>query len=215
MPNWCSNGLTLTHEDPAMIKRAVEAFNKGELLNEFVPVPQDLRDTTAGFLGEGDEQRALEQRTSDNIAKYGYGNWYDFCVGEWGTKWDVSPYGAPDNYKDGDTTVQFGFDTAWAPPIAWYEKVQDLGFEVEGYYYEPGMAFVGVWRDGYDDCYELSGETSSTVRDVIGEDLDDYFGISESMAEWEAENQEDDELEEFLEEGAKARGLTPPDPIKF
>jgi hypothetical protein len=33
MPNWCSNMLTLTHEDPAMITRARDAFARGELLN--------------------------------------------------------------------------------------------------------------------------------------------------------------------------------------
>jgi hypothetical protein len=31
------------------------------------------------------------------------------------------------------------------------------------------------------------------VRDMIGEELDDYFGISESMADWEEENEEDQE----------------------
>jgi hypothetical protein len=31
------------------------------------------------------------------------------------------------------------------------------------------------------------------VRDMIGEELDDYFCISESMADWEEENQEDQE----------------------
>jgi hypothetical protein len=29
------------------------------------------------------------------------------------------------------------------------------------------------------------------VRDIIGEELDDYFAISESMADWEEENQEE------------------------
>jgi hypothetical protein len=66
----------------------------------------------------------------------------------------------------------------------------DLGFEIEAFYYEPGMQFVGKWVDGDDDCYEYGGYDSTTVRDYIGEELDDYFGISESMADWEEENQE-------------------------
>jgi hypothetical protein len=68
----------------------------------------------------------------------------------------------------------------------------DLGFEVEAFYYEPGMQFVGKWTDGDDDCYEYGDYDSTTVRDYIGEELDDYFGISESMAEWEAENAEEE-----------------------
>lgn len=38
MPNWCSNKLTLTHKDPAMITRAVEGFICERLLDEFVPL---------------------------------------------------------------------------------------------------------------------------------------------------------------------------------
>jgi hypothetical protein len=68
-----------------------------------------------------------------------------------------------------------------------------MGFEIEAYYNEPGMAFCGKWTgdetDSFDDYYEYSGETSETVREVIGEDLDDYFGISEDMAQWEEENE--------------------------
>ncbi len=213
MPNWCNNGLTLTHEDPAMIKRAVEAFNKGELLNEFVPVPEELANPESTSFG-GDNAEEKNQLRQSLLDKYGYESWYDYCVSEWGTKWDVSPYDNV-NYEEGSNTVTLGFDTAWSPPTEWYAKVEALGFQVEGYYYEPGMGFVGVWRDGYDDCYDYSGTHSTTVRSVIGDELDDYFNISESMAEWEAENEEPDELQEFLVEGAEAKGLTPADPIKF
>ncbi len=46
MPNWCNNNLTLQHEDPAMILRAKEALDRGEFLNEFIPVPEDLKITS-------------------------------------------------------------------------------------------------------------------------------------------------------------------------
>ena len=42
MPNWCSNNLVLTHEDPAMIQRAYDALERGEFLSEFIPVPEQL-----------------------------------------------------------------------------------------------------------------------------------------------------------------------------
>jgi hypothetical protein len=44
---------------------------------------------------------------------------------------------------------------------------------------------VGKWVDGEDECIEYGGETSETVREAIGAELDDYFGISEGMVEWE------------------------------
>jgi hypothetical protein len=57
------------------------------------------------------------------------------------------------------------------------------------------MAFCGKWsgdEDDYsDDYYEYGGETSATVREVIGEELDDFWCISEDMANWEEENAEE------------------------
>lgn len=60
MPNWCQNHLEISHEDPAQIQRAADAFQRGEFLKEFVPMP------------EGEE------------------DWYTWNVTNWGTKWDVT-----------------------------------------------------------------------------------------------------------------------------
>lgn len=186
MPNWCSNGLTLTHSDPAMIDRVVKG--KEGLLQEFIPCPQELIDTVSGFVGEG--QDALDAKQKANVEKYGYATWYDHNVNEWGTKWDVS---ADSIERLDDNTVQLSFDSAWAPPTGAYEKLMELGFGVKAYYYECGMCFVGKWEDGVDDYFEYGDETSDTIRALIGEELDDYFCLSESMAEWEEENKELDE----------------------
>jgi hypothetical protein len=74
------------------------------------------------------------------------------------------------------------------------------------YYYEPGMGYCGKFEDGYDEYYEYSDENSKTVRTAIGSDLDDMFGISESMAEYEAENEEE-ELTEWIKDGAEKKAL--------
>ena len=69
------------------------------------------------------------------------------------------------------------------------------------------MAFVGKWEDGCDDGYDYGGTNSKTVRDVIGEELDDMFGISESMAEYEED--EKDEVQVWYEDGVEKQGLVP------
>ena len=178
MPNWCSNGITLRHADPVMIERAAKALQEGTFLQEFIPCPKELTETVAQF-GTNDHEKA-------NREKYGYGSWYDFNVANWGTKWDVQS----DNVAIEDAnTLTASFDSAWAPPTRAYEQLMEQGFEIEAFYYEPGMCFVGKWADGVDEYYEYNGETSATVRASIGEELDDYFAISESMADWE-EDQE-------------------------
>ena len=178
MPNWCNNGITLRHADPQMIQRAAKALQEGKFLQEFIPCPEELLDAVANF-----------KTNDDMVAKHGYSSWYDFNIANWGTKWDVES----DNVEIEDAnTVTAGFDSAWAPPIRAYEQLMEQGFEVVAFYYEPGMAFVGKWDNGADDCYEYGGATSDTVRELIGEELDDYFGISESMADWEEENAEEE-----------------------
>ena len=52
MPNWCNNSVEIYHDDPKMIERVRTAFNGEGLLQEFIPVPQALRDTVSGSMGE-------------------------------------------------------------------------------------------------------------------------------------------------------------------
>jgi hypothetical protein len=203
MPNWCSNGVEIRHRDPAKIAALAEAMRKNEFLNHIIPVPEELKETMAGSYGDPEEQRQLEEQTARNIEKYGYGNWYDFCVNRWGTKWDVDLAGTVSIDADG-LGLSASFDSAWAPPIQVYEEMLEQGYEVVAYYYEPGMEFVGKWDNGYDLCHQLGIYNSSTVRNAIGDELDDYFGISENMAEWESENEEEEEeLTEWIKEGAE------------
>jgi hypothetical protein len=200
MPNWCNNNLTLEHEDPAMIQRAYDALERGEFLQEFIPVPKELTETMSGSYGDEAKQAALEAQTRANIDKFGYGNWYDFCVGEWGTKWDCGEQGASDIHPDGKL-LHTSFDTAWAPPIAAYEKLLDLGFKVNAMYYEGGMCFAGIWEDGNDECYQDWGDSQGAI-DTLPAELDECFAISESQAEYEAEEEED--LTEWLKDGKAA-----------
>jgi hypothetical protein len=54
------------------------------------------------------------------------------------------------------------------------------------------MCFAGVWEDFNDDYYDLSGMDSEAVKEQLPEVLDEMFCISESMAEWEEENREEE-----------------------
>jgi hypothetical protein len=190
MPNWCNNSVEIYHNDPKMLERVREAFNKGALLQEFIPVPESLQ-IVAGSVGDPVEQAKLVEQTEANRANHGYGNWYDYCVNEWGTKWDVGADGNP--AQDIPGGLMLGFDSAWAPPCAAYEKLTEQGFRITAMYYEPGMAFAGVWDNGNDDYYEYGGMDSKEIADTLPAELDEAFNISEDVAEWEAENAEEEE----------------------
>jgi hypothetical protein len=199
MPNWCNNNLVLEHDDPAMIQRAFDALERGEFLNEFIPVPQELKDTVSGFHGDPETQRKLEEQTQSNIDKFGYGNWYDYCVGEWGTKWDVGEQGASDIHPGGKM-LHTSFDSAWSPPVSAYEKLEAMGFRVEAMYYEGGMGYAGTYSDGDDNTVELEGMSANDIEREYPE-LDECFGIAECMREYEDE----EELTEWIKEGVEAR----------
>jgi len=190
MPNWCNNTVEIYHEDPAMLERVRRGFDAGGLFGELIPVPEDLQ-ITAGFLGNGDEQKQLELKEAANLEKHGYRNWYDYCVNEWGTKWDVGADGQP--AQDIPGGLMLSFDSAWSPPIGAYEKLTDMGFRIRAMYYEGGMAFAGVWDDGSDDYYEYGGMSSDEIAKTLPPELDEAFCISEQVAEWEEENEETDE----------------------
>ena len=192
MPNWCNNTVTLEHDDPAMIARAKASFADGRFLAEFIPVPKSLQ-IVAGCAGSHDspEQIALVEAEENNIKAHGYKNWYDFCVNEWGTKWDVG--GGDGSINDIEGGIIVSFESAWSPPIGAYEKLHEMGFKILAMYYEPGMAFAGVWEDGIDDYYEYGGLDSAGIAEELPSALDEAFGISECVAEWEAENAEDEE----------------------
>jgi hypothetical protein len=94
------------------------------------------------------------------------------------------------------------FDSAWSPPVYAYEKLVAMGFGVEAMYYEGGMGYAGVYGEEGDVEISLDGLSADDIeRDHP--DLDECFGISECMREYEAENEE--ELTAWLKDGVEQK----------
>ena len=160
MPNWCYNSITISHKDPAMIERFKKAAESG-ILQEFIPCPQELL--------EGD-------------------GWYNWCVENWGTKWDVTC----EDVMVREDTLSTTFNSAWSPPIEAYNKLQELGFVIDAYYSESGMSFAGRYVDGDEEYleYDFSNEN---WRETMSDELADFLESDyESWQMW----QEDEEKEQ-------------------
>jgi hypothetical protein len=213
MPNWCNNTIEISHPDKSKMDALIASVNEGKFCNHVIPVPESLQ-IVAGRVGDDSDpkQIELEATQKSNLATHGYKDWYDFQVNEWGTKWDVEPYN-PVAYEvnlNGDplpeNKIVFGFDSAWAPPCGVADALIDQGYAVRLYYYESGMCFAGIYDENGDDFYELGGMSSIEVADSLPSVLDDMFGISECIAEYEAENaEEEEELHTWVVEGAEAK----------
>ena len=161
MPNWCLNNLTVEHSDSGMVDRFERAYNAGKACNEFIPVPEDYYDN---------------------------GKWYDFCVNNWGTKWDIgADIGTDREEWHGLKATRVGnqvsttFDSAWAPPVGLYNKLVELGYNVKASYFESGMAFCGIWDNGEDHYIEY------TSKDMIPVAIWNDFGLENFFADDEVE----------------------------
>ena len=154
MPNWCLNNVTIAHEDPAKLTELVDAYKRGELMEHYMPTPKDPEDPTK-LLGEGKP-----------ITFDGSEDWYSWRCNNWGTKWDVG--GEDAFYSDNPEGLVLSFDSAWAPPIMFYEFMKRKhGFDIRASYWEPGVAFCGEWIDGMDNYYE--GEWHDYPQHLIDE----------------------------------------------
>lgn len=209
MPNWCNNYVDISHEDPSKIQALADALNRGEFCSHVIPTPKSLTDTVAGSVPEGPERDAHEAQMKSNLELYGAKDWYDYQVNRWGTKWDVGGDSQADISPDG-LTMSASFDSAWSPPTGVYEALNEQGYTVRAYYYESGMAFCGVWEDGYDSYWEIGDMSADEVEATIPQDLDDCMGITESIREFQDDTEE---LTEWINEGAEERkklGLVTP-----
>jgi len=173
MPNWCSNTATINAPRPVIdeIRTILEDREQdSRLLKWMRPIPEDQQD-----------------------------NWYDWCVTNWGTKWDInSPFIADDTEED---SITFSFDTAWAPPVEafrhWAEQDGRVTYRLA--YIETGMGFVG-W-DSYDG--EYFDEDQATHED----DPERYWEMAAEEFGMEPD-EEPEPLTEWYQEGVKDKGLT-------
>lgn len=126
MPNWCMNIMTVSG-DPKRVAEFVEDHRSVELDHEGTPVGE----TSLDF------NKVVPMPESEKD------NWYDWSCENWGTKWNACS-GSLD-YRNGGKTVIYNFDTAWSPPVPWFESAvqayPDLEFDLE--WEEGGMAFGG------------------------------------------------------------------------
>ena len=202
MPNYCNNNIVITGPNSVIDKiEKIANGDKGDLLQYFYPMPEALKDTTAPL--PKDATKEEKAKAKENLKKYGYDNWYDWRVENWGTKWDIMEFYNINRKEIGEdeSEISLGFDTAWAPALGAYEKFIDenSNCSLKAYYYEPGCDFMGEWDNGMDSCFEVAkyGLDDDFWKQGIGSTLDDYFGITESMAQYLEDTMMDEEVYKY------------------
>ena len=163
MPNHTDNRVILSHDDSQQIDMIYNVMNTEDtpLCQTLIPMDEKLLEISG---------------ISDNYEVQG---WYDWRLENWGTKWDVYETQCT---RINANTLQLYFYTAWSPPIPIFDKLVDMGFEVNARYLDEGWGYIGEYTDG-DDWSSV--EVESVVEDYP--DLDLEFGIGERIAEYAEE----------------------------
>ena len=145
MANYCANTLTVKGS-PKELNIFRTAVWKSEVepldFSSTVPMPIELEKTESPNQSKPIIKSILR-------AKYGYDNWYDWQLNNWGCKW--GPYnGIRDpkekEYKNGNESLVYDFDTPWSPPTEWIVNTSKLfpTLTFKNYCNEPGCNFKGT-----------------------------------------------------------------------
>jgi len=163
MPNHTDNRVILSHDDSQQIDMIYNIMNTEDtpLCQTLIPMDEKLLEISG---------------ISDNYEVQG---WYEWRLENWGTKWDVYETQCT---RINANTLQLYFYTAWSPPIPIFDKLVDMGFEINARYLDEGWGYIGEYTDG-DDW--VSTDVESVVEDYP--DLDLEFGIGERIAEYAEE----------------------------
>lgn len=121
------------------------------------------------------------------------GEWeYSWSLENWGTKWDAN---VGDIDVDENNVAQGWFDTAWAPPIKFYEQLAEQGFKIDATFMEAGMCFAGTWdNESGEDYYEYNFDNENwrdeidnpIVKDMLESEYDNYLMWKEEEAQDES-----------------------------
>jgi len=210
MPNWCANGLRIvatTEEQKEKLSKLPEYIKEDKgFFSFFYPCPEELTNTVAGYMS-GEEGEKLKKQEESNLEKYNAKNWYDWNIDNWGSKWDA-------DIMNGDFTFDIDcfesfFNTAWSPPIAFYNKLVEEGYQVEATYNECGMDYIGWYRDGDDNCFDW-GEIKDEYEEEFAQQQDSPKPDDEDSDDaWEWDTMITDFSQERFFEDAGLEELTP------
>lgn len=130
---------------------------------------------------------ASEDRLFEEFVPNPTGEWdYLWSVENWGTKWNPTYV---DITEVSDNKISMMFDTAWSPPIGFYDKMTELGFVVDCRYHETGVCLAGHYTsDDGDDSYSYDF-SDENWRDEIDND----YVLDMLEAEYEIFLQSDEE----------------------
>lgn len=182
MPNYCMNTISIGASKEILEQLAAVNFS----FEKLIPVPDELQEFNKILA-----KRELTKEEREYIlAKYGVKDSHYWRIKNWGTKWDIKPDSIEVYESNGEYSMSFIFDSAWAPPVQaiktlWehYNKQLDIRME----YFEYGMKFLGVVRatnktfvDDYRE-FETLDELEVAAKEIVNNTAIEELGYLREM----------------------------------
>jgi hypothetical protein len=219
MPNHTANNFTVTgpKDDVLRFVAQIKGTDSEIDFNKVLPIPDELRGTSSpsrimtqeeidkiwadwrekknkGEVGSFEMERPMglgitQAKYDEFILKYGYADWYDWSIFNWGTKWnayDVTEWSINEGHWNGEnSSATIYYETAWSPATAlWLNVSKDY----------PTLDFYHEFAD--EGGSFLGSETIREGRIISSEELDwdsdDGIELREGLGRYWPE---DDEVE--------------------
>ena len=124
-------------------------------------------------------------------------SWYDWRLQNWGTTQELSEEMRFDfHYEEGFpdyAAVKGCFETEGTLPRQAVQYFADAnpGVKIQLFYYESELGFCGIYdTDGDSKHFSVSGKSSSEVKAIVPQQLQDIFNIVEDIEEAEASDED-------------------------
>ena len=145
MPNWITNEVTFTHDNPHKLEEMADIFRNEAPFNHLIPEPDwpnipaesVIRDTTGetkALKGELPEKEVMKLANGEDHVSWNWPSsgrqddrWYDWRCKHWGCKWDI--WDVEVDYQKAGNLVHLTFVTPWSPPDAIYGYLTCMGYE--------------------------------------------------------------------------------------
>lgn len=167
MPNWCYNSLIVSgnkEELADFVSKTIipvntsseEEYDETQRFTFSIlhPIPLPLKGDYSPLPKlENETEDEFKARMNENKRLYGAKDWYDWSINNWGTKWDCSSTIVNELTEN---ILKVNFNTAWSPPISWFEKVIPM---------YPQLEFTLIFdEEGDSFCGKLTGINGEIVE---------------------------------------------------
>ena len=200
MPNWCTYRITIKGDRKTIQnihakirvpedEQVESPTAMGEYdLTRILPIPDELLISNRIVPEDSPEYPEWKTKTEANSAKYGYSDWYWWCLKNWGTKWapSISSYEIEcDDANDAGVIVMSGL-SAWSAPDRLVSNLTEMfPVNVVISYDEGGLGFGGAEgyvngqcvHNGYFDYNDIPEieQVMSAEQDREADEADEYW----------------------------------------